>query len=172
MVAEKLLELDGAVPALLAAMKRSATREDEAAGYQRDEPRLAEVQRRLQRLYDAVEEGRPIDDELGGRLAEYREEIADPDSLSPFDQAPIAHDDPAILDLEQVPQNGRRGFTFLAERHGEGRKGDMATGLKVSPARITPLKRQLGTALGPHGYHGPLGPRPAAPNVEASTTGT
>ncbi len=101
-----------------------------------------------------------------------REAIADRDSLSPFDQARIAHDYPAILDIEQVPRNGRRVFTFLAETHGEGRQGDMSTELKVTPARITQLKRQLGTALGRHGYHGPLGPRPAALKVEASTTGT
>ena len=68
-------------------------------------------------------------------------------------------DIPRLLDREHVSAKARATFRYLAETHGSGPQTVLATMLKVTPARITQLKRELAAALATDGYASPLGPR-------------
>ncbi len=92
-----------------------------------------------------------------------RETLANHRCITPYDQARITYDYPYILDVEQVPAKGQRLFSYLVETHGQGSQTALAGELKITPARATQLKRELGEALSRHDYHGPLGRRPGAP---------
>jgi len=92
--------------------------------------------------------------------APYIEALVDGDAEDPFDVVRRRHDYPAIFEAEQVSDKARATFDFLAETKSEGRQLDLADELKVSAGRISQLKDELAEAIGRHGYHGPLGPRP------------
>ena len=98
----------------------------------------------------------PLDDGPGRSPGGLREALADRTSVGPYDQFRIAHDYPAIFDMEDVAEKPRRVFSFLAETDGQGSQSALARELRVSPARITQCKRELGQALSRHDYHGPL----------------
>ena len=88
-----------------------------------------------------------------------REALADGEAEDPFDVVRREHDYPAILEAEAVSSKAWATFRFLAETRGSGKQADLADELRVSPGRITQLKRELGEALERHEYAGPLNVR-------------
>jgi hypothetical protein len=61
-------------------------------------------------------------------------------------------DYPGILAKERVSAKLRRIFTFFCETAGEGLQTDLATELRVTPARVTQLKAKLAQCLARHDY--------------------
>ena len=105
----------------------------------------------LDRDFDADDPGsRGLSDVLTDRRADDPVEVVRRD-----------HDYNCIFECEQVSEKGRRTFEYLAQTHGDGKQAQLAAELMVSPGRITQLKSEIAEALAAHGYHGPLGPRPA-----------
>lgn len=88
-----------------------------------------------------------------------RESLADRDAENPFDVVRRSIDYPEIFEMEEVSPKAVATFEYLAATKSEGPQGELAAELRVSPARITQLKDELGEALALHGYAGPLGPR-------------
>ncbi len=106
-----------------------------------------------------------VDEDQPRRL---RDSLADRAGVGPADQCRIAHDYPVIFEIEDVPEKPRKVFMFLSETDGDGSQSALARELRISPARVTQCKREVGQALARHGYRGPLGPRPVGPNREAA----
>ena len=79
---------------------------------------------------------------------------------SPFEQVRMAIDYAEIFDREKVSKKAREVFRLLAVVRGRGQNQTIARMLKVSPGRISQLKRKLAKALGKHQY-GPASGTPA-----------
>jgi hypothetical protein len=70
----------------------------------------------------------------------------------PSEQARLNIDYPAIFAAEKVSRRARQLFRLLSEVRGWGCANRMAEILKVSPGRVSQLKKQLADALATHGY--------------------
>ncbi len=110
-------------------------------------------------------------DEDRERVALLSQVLADTREDSPFEHARRNLDYPAILDMEHVGLKARRVFGFLAETHGAGSQKELARALKLSPGRISQIKRNLSECLWRHGYEPPACIRKsAAPMSKPSAT--
>lgn len=88
------------------------------------------------------------------------ESLEDRDTENPFDIVRRRSDYPWIMDREEVSSKAQRVFGYFTETMGAGKQTELAAELKVTPGRVTQLKRQLADALAKHDYHGPLVRRP------------
>lgn len=94
----------------------------------------------------------PIRSDVGEVKERLSDGLASSREHSPFEHARRNLDYPAILDMEHVSLKARRVFGFLAETHGAGSQKELARALKLSPGRITQIKRHLAGCLSRHGY--------------------
>lgn len=110
---------------------------------------------RIASLHDEIDNGKE-------KPLMLRDSLADHDAENPFDIVRRESDYPKIFEVEDLSPKALATFQFLADTKSEGRQCELADELGVTPARVTQLKDEIGTALSRHGYTAPLGRRPTS----------